>query len=257
MPKKKKQLRKNNRRLDDQSRRWKFKHCAKLSIGLLVLAGLVGLGEYIWVSLTHQPFRHVEVSSDGDKVQVAKLEPLVRSYVTGDFFTLNTGKLRSHLLLLPWVETVSIRRVWPDKLEVAIHERKAIAVWNEVQLVGSDGSLCQSSIATYPANLPELKGPEHSEMTVLHEYGLLLKKIKPLGLRLVALSLEGHSWMFRLDSGARVYFSDGEQQQLSGFDKLYSAVLHHKMQRVERVDLRYAGGASVRWKSKIRKKHEH
>jgi cell division septal protein FtsQ len=64
------------------------------------------------------------------------------------------------------------------------------------------------------------------------------------------LSLEDHSWHFQLDSGAQVYFNEGEEQQLQGFKKLYEQMLHDKMMSVEKVDLRYAGGAAVRWKTK-------
>ena len=119
---------KMNHRLTRKKPKRRFGWVIKLSVSLLVMAGVIGVAGYAWVSFSHQPIRHVSVSSDGQAIQVDKLRPLVIRYVTGDFFTLKTGQLRSHLALLPWVKSVSIRRVWPDKLRVLIHERQPVAL---------------------------------------------------------------------------------------------------------------------------------
>jgi cell division protein FtsQ len=254
MPRKKKQTQKANRRLGKQASGQSLAFYCKVIVCLLVLAGLIALGEYLWVSFSHQPIRHVAITSDGHEVQVAKLQPLVKKDVTGDFYTLNTHQLQSHLLLLPWVKSASIRRVWPDRLTVSIHEHKAVALWNETQLLSAEGTLFQPPLATYPVGLPRLAGAKNTEKEVLSEYAIISEKLYPLGLKVVALELVVHYWKFRLDSGAQVYFNEGEEQQLKGFNKLYQQVLHKNMGLVERVDLRYAGGAAVRWKTHIKKK---
>jgi cell division protein FtsQ len=49
---------------------------------------------------------------------------------------------RQHIAALPWVESVAVRKVYPDTLEVRIVERKPFAVWqhgSELSLVESDG----------------------------------------------------------------------------------------------------------------------
>lgn len=221
---------------------------------LVVLAALVALGDYLRVSFSHQPVRHVELSSDGQSVRLSELRPVVMRYVKGDFFTVNTNSMRAHLLLMPWVKSVSIRRVWPDKLTVSIHERKAVALWNETQLLSADGEEFQPPLATFPANLVHLSGPAGKEKFVLQTYETLTNEMRQYRFQIVALGLDGHSFGFRLDSGAQVYFNEGEEQQLHGFNKLYRQVLRGRMAQVERVDLRYAGGASVRWRPSTRKR---
>jgi cell division protein FtsQ len=254
MLEKKKKIQKPNRRLNNQNFESARKSGIKLAVSLLVVTGLFGLMGYAWVSFSHQIIRRVDISSDGHAIELTKLRSLVDRYVTRDFYTLNTHDLQVHLSLLPWIKSVAIRRVWPDKLIVAIQERQAVALWNETQLLSPEGVLFQPEITTYPSNLPQLSGAEGDEKKVLKKYLILREKMRRLDLRVVALGVVGHSWKFLLDSGTKVYFNEDEKQQLSGFNKLFQRVLRGKMQRVEAVDLRYAGGASVRWKESAEKK---
>jgi cell division protein FtsQ len=257
MSRKKGKIQKTRRRLISQKPGLGHKRLIKLSAGLLVLLCFFAFLRYTWISFSHQPIRRVDISSDGRAVSVNKLRPLVDRFVTRDFYTLNTHELQLRLSLIPWVKSASIRRVWPDKLSVVIHERKAFALWNETQLLSADGVLFQPPITTYPPNLPQLSGGEGDEKKVLEEYLILTKEMGFLGLRVLALNLVGSSCNFLLDSKTKVYFNQGDKQQLARFNKLFQQVLRGKLQRVERVDLRYPGGASVRWKEGSEEKYEH
>ncbi|WP_026060245.1 cell division protein FtsQ/DivIB [Pseudaminobacter salicylatoxidans] len=51
-------------------------------------------------------------------------------------------KARARIATLPWVEEASVRKIYPDALEVKIEERKPFAVWqheNELSVVEKDG----------------------------------------------------------------------------------------------------------------------
>lgn len=242
-----------NRRLQQPKPGLTLKRLLQWVSGTVILLALIALALYFWWDFSHQPIRGVEIASDGQAVSVQKLQPVVKRYVSGDFYTLNTRELRAHLQLLPWVKSVAIRRVWPDKLRVMIHEYHAVALWNETQLVSEHGTLFQPPATTFPADLPHLAGPIKQEQIVLQQYRWLSKTLAPLQLHVKNLSLQGHSWHFSLASGAQVYFNVGEEQQLRGFKKLYRHVLRDKMVKVERVDLRYVGGAAVRWEEKQRR----
>jgi len=50
---------------------------------------------------------------------------------------MNVNVFREELLLLPWVKTVSVRKVWPDKLLVTITERIPVVRWFSVD-TGTD-----------------------------------------------------------------------------------------------------------------------
>lgn len=54
----------------------------------------------------------------------------------------NAGEARARLAALPWVEEVTVRKVYPGAIEVEIAERSAFAVWqhdNELTVIEKDG----------------------------------------------------------------------------------------------------------------------
>lgn len=48
---------------------------------------------------------------------------------TDTLFTLSFRDLANRLSTLPWVETASLSRVWPNALDIAITERRPVALW--------------------------------------------------------------------------------------------------------------------------------
>ena len=203
-----------------------------------------------WVLLrSHMPFRQVEISSSGHAVAINQLQSIIDRHVNAGFFSLNMHRLQNQLLLLPWVESASIRRIWPDRLRVAIQERHAAAVWNETQLLTEDGVIFQPNLASFPTGLPTLNGPVTQESEVLGAYRHFGERLKRMGLELRSLALEDHSWHMHLASGTELFLNETEEEkQFAEFDRLYRRLLHLRMRAVSRVDLRYASGAAVLWR---------
>lgn len=249
MPRKKNQRpNRPNRRIPNKVKRqgWCWYH--KLLVIVLAVVLLLGLAYYLLSTYSNQPFRHVSIETDGHAVSVAKVRPVVEQHLTGGFFTFHTHPLQATLKAWPWVKAVSIRRVWPDQLDVSIEEHKAQAVWNQHQLLSDEGVLFQPNEASFPAGLPTLMGPAGSEHEVQEIYQQVAQWMQKFGLRVTNLTWVDHIWRLRLDSGAQIYFNELEKEQRAIFNRLYRQVLHDKMDRVERIDLRYVGGASVQWK---------
>jgi cell division protein FtsQ len=44
-------------------------------------------------------------------------------------FSLNPADVRDRVMSLPWVESVTVRRLWPDRVQILIEPRPAVAVW--------------------------------------------------------------------------------------------------------------------------------
>ena len=65
---------------------------------------------------------------------------------------------------LPWVATVSVRKQWPDELQVYIVEHKPVAIWNSDLLLNAKGQVFQADNEALQAYLPQLYGPEGSEL---------------------------------------------------------------------------------------------
>lgn len=46
-------------------------------------------------------------------------------------FQTNPAQIREKIMVLPWVESVTVRRLWPSNIEVIITPREASALWQE------------------------------------------------------------------------------------------------------------------------------
>ena len=63
------------------------------------------------------PVRAIEVVTPLKQAPRAPLQNALR--IEGNFFAVDLAELRARLEQLPWVRQASVRRAWPDRVEVA------------------------------------------------------------------------------------------------------------------------------------------
>ncbi len=62
----------------------------------------------------------------------------------GSLFGLDLTKVRARVMRLPWVEAVTIRKYYPDKLAISLREKQPFAVWQRdktLRIVEGDGKV--------------------------------------------------------------------------------------------------------------------
>ncbi len=73
---------------------------------------------------------------------------------------------RDRVAALPWVETASVRKIYPEMLEVRIQEREAFAIWQhrgELSIIGRKGNVIVPFDGVRHASLPLVVGPGAAE----------------------------------------------------------------------------------------------
>src|SRR4051812_36753070 len=85
------------------------------------------------------PVREISVVSALKNTSKDEILAAVRERITGNFFAVSPAEVRAGLEKLPWVRSADVRRVWPDRLEVAIEEHVALARWGDDALVNTHG----------------------------------------------------------------------------------------------------------------------
>jgi cell division protein FtsQ len=63
---------------------------------------------------------------------------------------------------LPWVESVDVFKVYPNTIQISIHERAALAVWQndaELNVIDADGRIIVPFTGGHSASLPLVIGP--------------------------------------------------------------------------------------------------
>ena len=49
----------------------------------------------------------------------------------GNFFTVGLDRVREHFEQVPWVRRAEVRRIWPNRLFVALEEHQVLARWKD------------------------------------------------------------------------------------------------------------------------------
>jgi cell division protein FtsQ len=184
------------------------------------------------------------------EVSAEQIRSAVASVVHGGLLTVNLGAVRTAVQQLPWIAAVSVHRVWPDTLAVAVHLRRPIARWGGDGLIDSTGHVFTPASVTAFATLPALDGPSGEASAVLVDYARVQRAVRPLGLTVTDL----HE---NVRGGLRVTFASGlvlvlghknSFGRLARFIHIAVPVFGPRLDRVATVDMRYPNGFAVGWK---------
>ena len=192
------------------------------------------------------PIREVEVTSPLKHTAKAEIESAVRERIGGNFFAVSADDVRQGLEKLPWVRSASVRRVWPDRLEVGIEEHVAFARWGEDALVNPQG---ERFFGKSKEPLPLLAGPPGTEREVTSRYRRFSEIVAPLGAIERVVLTRRLAWQVRLAGGLDIMLGrDGDlaEQRLRRFVSVYDVTLKPMPQRHDYVDLRYPNGFALR-----------
>jgi len=196
------------------------------------------------------PIKQVKIEGKFSRLSSGKLHELVRDTVHGNFFHLDVTAVRNALLADPWVQDISVQRVWPDTIQVFVKEQAAVAQWRNTGLLNRSGQYFSPPRDTFPDNLPLLEGPEGTQAMMLEKYFVLEKLLQPHALYPAVLRLnERRAWMFELRGGMKVELGrENLEERLARFVKLVVNGLGTRISEVEKIDMRYPNGYAVLWK---------
>jgi len=170
---------------------------------------------------------------------------VVYQHLRGNFFSADLDSARAAFTKLPWVRSASVRRRWPDALEVTLEEHKPLARWGDEGLLNTYGEVFQAATGQ---NLPLLSGPPGSAQEVARRYADFSRILLPLHHRPVEVDLSARrAWSIRLDDGMDIALGrEHMDQRLGSFVELYPRTLANVATPVTYVDLRYPNGFAVR-----------
>ncbi len=229
---------------------WDNPRILNLAAGALVgmaalafaLAGAVLLLRSPWFPVTH-----IDVAHALQKTTKAEIEAATERSISGNFFAVAPGEVREALERLPWVRRASVRRVWPDGLEVALEEHVPLARWGEDALINIHGERFHASTE---APLPRFFGPAGAEQEVARRYARFAETLAPLGTELERVVLTPrYAWQLRLSSGLHIMLgrdADAAEARLRKFVEVYADTLGRMAKSHEYVDLRYPNGFALR-----------
>ena len=190
--------------------------------------------------------RAVQLSAAPQRVDAEQIAAVVRNELRGNFFTVNLEETQQAFEKLPWVRTVSVRRLFPWRLEVSLEEHEALANWNGVGLVNTYGEVFK---AVTNRILPSFIGQPDTSGEVTQMYAAFSSQLAPLEQQILQISLSPrHAWQLRLSNGMLLQLGrEQAQQRLARFVAARRQMTDDRG-AVAYVDLRYRNGFAVMYK---------
>ncbi|WP_198266308.1 cell division protein FtsQ/DivIB [sulfur-oxidizing endosymbiont of Gigantopelta aegis] len=259
-----------------QKKKVQWKNLLARLLLIIVLSSLVIVASVFvnWlVKPGNFPFKKVELVNQLANQESRELQEVAAKVLNGGFFSLNVDYFRQDLLAkLPWVKMVSVRKVWPDKLLIEITEYRPVVRWQSVDktlhLLSQEGVIFSPRLTMNQkekfARLALFSGPESSAETVLQQCFTMNNNLKKIALTIKKCGMnKRRAWFLELTSTEVNLLDDidiqlGKEnvmQQLERFVQVFSGKLKRYLSSIERVDLRYANGFSVKW-NEVSKRNE-
>lgn len=216
---------------------------------LCLVGGAVASVYHMLSQPGYLPLRVVEVKGDFRHLETGHLERSVIDAIDGGFFSCDMQKLRAAVLAIPWVEDVSIRRVWPDKLSMLVTEQVPLARWGEDALISVRSRIFRPAALGEYAGLVKLSGPAGSEDRVVVFFQAIVSAARARNLRIREVQLdERRHWWVRFADGLTLSVGrEDVENRLAQFFRVYPKLIADPQRRPERIDMRYAHGFAVRW----------
>ena len=226
---------------------------ANLLFALVALAVTYTIGSWM-VNSSVFPLKQVSVSGinngNGELRHVTReqIDKVVRSKIAGNFLTVDLEATRTAFEKLPWVRVASVRRRWPQSLEVTLEEHVAMARWGSEALVNTHGEVFGGDVAAVDEKLPVFIGLPESSYDVARQYAAFSKLLQPLQQHIAQLNLSPRrAWRIYLENGTVLELGrDQMEARLARYVSAYDRSLAQLNQQLAYVDLRYSNGFAVR-----------
>nr|WP_086938446.1 cell division protein FtsQ/DivIB [Thaumasiovibrio occultus] len=230
-------------------RDWRQWGALSFFLSVLLLLVVAGIGIARWMTNADRlPLSNLMIegeltylATDDVREAILQLEPL------GSFVTQDVSVIQAAIERLPWVASASVRKQWPDTLQVYLVEHQPRARWSDNAMLNVHGEVF---VAQAPAadELVQLSGPDGSSHRVMDEWQAFQAQLSSIGLTVTQVELDPRlAWRLQLDNGMTLELGRRSmEERVERFIMLYPR-LAAADKGIEYVDLRYDTGAAIGW----------
>jgi cell division protein FtsQ len=207
------------------------------AVALLAWAAWVGFD-----AVVSQPVKRVAFAGELDRLAQPELDALAQAVRAAPGAPLEA--IRASARRVPWVRDATVRRIFPDAVEITFSAHTAFARWNDRELVSREGVVFAAPGA---GELPQLRGPDGSAAEVVREYLAASAALAPLDAPIVELRLSPRgAWHATLASGLAIALGRGDWRPRAGRFVAAWPKLEAEARAATYADLRYPGGFALK-----------
>ena len=231
-----------------------------LLIGLMIfsLLGFIGYEfvvkwhfELLPMKSTSHPIKYVRVEGVFQYLSKNEVQAVVQPLVMSGFFEVDIQEIQATVASLPWVDSVNVKRIWPDAIDIKVFEKKPFARWGENSLITEQGTIFTPPQIEAFVNMTLVHGPDMQQIK-------LLEIMKGIRLALADQSMElsefyindRDAWKIKLSNNLEILLGRNEQlKKLQKFLRTLEVLKQEQIEQMALVDLRYPNGYAVSWKT--------
>jgi len=237
---------------------------------LLVILGLAGIWLYLKVNNPATlPITKVRALGDFSFVTEEMLHAALQQKIVGKdtvvdelfekqgFFTIDVESIKKRIETIEWVKQASVQRVWPDTLVIEVLEHKPVAYWGTKGLVSETGKVFKPDNTTFPQGLPKFEMTnalttnltENNAEKCLRYYRDASEIFSAINVKVVKVEFNTRQALtLKLNNGVELNLGRRNKlYRMQKFAQVYST-LRERIGLIERIDMRYTNGFSVKWK---------
>tara|TARA_B100000674_G_C37722334_1_gene860379 strand:- start:81 stop:860 length:780 start_codon:yes stop_codon:yes gene_type:complete len=195
------------------------------------------------------PLKIVEINGNFIHLKEEEIEKKVSSMIDGGFFTVDMKNLRVKVIHIPWVEEVSIRRVWPDTLRMHIKEQVPIAHWGNSAYINAKSNIFSPVEIDLNEDLPKFFAKDEDAEKCVSFYRKFYSTFNNKNLIISELSLnDRQEWKIIFQNKLELMLGkDDINNRISNFINIYPKLLANTSRSVKSIDMRYEHGFAVAW----------
>ncbi len=229
-----------------RSSAWLNRLLILLGAGVVLAAALKA-----FITVQSLPVQRISVTGTLQHTQAQAVQDMVQPSLAGGFLNADLQEMRRKLEGLPWIYEATVRRKWPNALEIHVVEELPIARWGRDGFLNHEGGIFHSEKSGDWESLPLLLGPDGSAQSLMEKYQRLVELLAPLNLAVEQLAVDERGQMEAVLAGGMQLSLGGEDflVRMHRFVGVYRSELVARRTDIERVDLRYESGIAVAFKA--------
>ena len=198
----------------------------------------------------YHPIKYVRIEGEFQYLSKNEVQTVVQPLVMRGFFEVDIQEINLTVSALPWVDSVIVKRSWPDAIDIKIYERKPFARWGEKSLITEQGVIFTPSDIGLFNNMILVNGPEMQQAKVLEIMKGIKTALADQAMELKEFNVNNRdAWKIKLSTNLEVLLGRNEQlKKLQRFLRTLDMIKQEQVEQMALVDLRYPNGFAVSWK---------
>ena len=240
----KKQARRNVKSKPAWSLQWR----KSWNFGFLLLPVFLA-GHYLSQMEQVMPIHSIQLVGSFEYLDQREVEADLQAYLGQGFFSLDIHQLQQTLKDKSWTEVVSVRRIWPDQIRVAVREKQPLARWDGDHLLSASARVYLADTNDF-AHLPLVYAANHEPAWALQQFRRLQTRFEAVDERLVSLRVDSRgAFEIELINGLQIKLGrDDIDRKIDRLANIYLQQILPRREQIDRLDLRYSNGFAVAWK---------